>query len=91
MNWNEPGNTAFEQSCREAIPAAVAAIKARGRASTAVIQRSLRIGYNRAARIMEILEELRLIGPEIDYQPRAILPALETFDPAATRAADPTP
>lgn len=47
------------------------------RASTSMIQRKLRIGYNRAARIMEILEERGIVGPDNGSQPREILKDLE--------------
>jgi S-DNA-T family DNA segregation ATPase FtsK/SpoIIIE len=43
------------------------------RATTSYVQRSLRIGYNRAALIMEILEERGVIGPQIGSSPREIL------------------
>lgn len=43
------------------------------RASTALLQRSLRIGYNRAARLMEQLEAAGVVGPENGSAPREIL------------------
>ncbi len=43
------------------------------RATTSYVQRALRIGYNRAAMIMEILEERGVIGPQIGSAPREIL------------------
>jgi S-DNA-T family DNA segregation ATPase FtsK/SpoIIIE len=43
------------------------------RATTSYVQRSLRIGYNRAALIMEILEERGVIGPQIGSSLREIL------------------
>jgi S-DNA-T family DNA segregation ATPase FtsK/SpoIIIE len=43
------------------------------RASTSMLQRKLKIGYNRAARIMEILEDRGIVGPENGASPREIL------------------
>ncbi len=47
------------------------------RASTSMLQRRLRIGYNRAARIMEIMEDRGIVGPENGSSPREILVDLE--------------
>jgi len=44
-----------------------------GRASTSYLQRKLRVGYSRAARLMDMLEEEGVIGPAIGSQPRDIL------------------
>jgi hypothetical protein len=52
---------------------AVELIMSTGRASTANLQRRLRIGYNRAARLMEQLEEGGVVGPECGTKPREIL------------------
>ncbi len=43
------------------------------RASTSLLQRRLRIGYARAARIMDLLEEKGLIGPPDGARPREVL------------------
>ncbi|MEI6238174.1 MAG: DNA translocase FtsK [bacterium] len=44
-----------------------------GKASTSLLQRRLRIGYSRAARIMDILEEKGVIGPADGARPREIM------------------
>ena len=49
------------------------------RASTSMLQRKLRIGYNRAARVMEIMEEKGIVGPENGSSPREILVDLDTY------------
>ncbi|MBD3238858.1 MAG: hypothetical protein GF332_04455 [Candidatus Moranbacteria bacterium] len=43
------------------------------KASATLLQRKLRIGYARAARIMEMLEEAQVIGPAQGAKPREIL------------------
>lgn len=44
-----------------------------GKASTSYIQRKLRIGYSRAARIMDLLEKRGVIGPQDGSKPRLVL------------------
>ncbi|HXA15145.1 MAG TPA: DNA translocase FtsK, partial [Opitutaceae bacterium] len=52
-------------------------LKSTRRASTSMLQRRLRIGYNRAARIMELMEEKGIVGPENGSNPREILADLD--------------
>lgn len=58
--------------------AAKAAITA-GQASTSMMQRRFRIGYNHAARIMEELEEKGIIGPAEGAKPRTVRMTMEAF------------
>ena len=57
----------------ELLPQAVEIIRETRRASTSSLQRRLRIGYTRAARIMDILEDRGIIGPPRGADPREIL------------------
>lgn len=50
-----------------------AAVEAAGRASTSYLQRKLKIGYSRAARLMDVLEERGVIGPADGSKPREVL------------------
>lgn len=48
-------------------------VVAAGKASTSYLQRKLRIGYSRAARIMDILEDKGVIGAAEGSKPREVL------------------
>ena len=52
---------------------AIEIIRTTKRASTSNLQRKLSIGYNRAARIMDELEDRGVVGPDIPGQGREIL------------------
>ena len=54
-------------------------LKSTKRASTSMIQRRLRIGYNRAARITDLMEEKGVVGPENGSSPREILVDLDSL------------
>ncbi|HMN19406.1 MAG TPA: DNA translocase FtsK 4TM domain-containing protein [Candidatus Moranbacteria bacterium] len=44
-----------------------------GKASTSLLQRRLRVGYSRAARLVDVLEEQGVIGPADGAKPREVL------------------
>ncbi len=50
-----------------------AAVEEAGRASTSYLQRKLKIGYSRAARLMDVLEAKGVIGPADGSKPREVL------------------
>lgn len=52
---------------------AVSVVATAGKASTSLLQRKLRIGYGRASRIMDIMEERGIIGPADGAKPRQVL------------------
>jgi len=55
-------------------------LKSSRRASTSHLQRKLRIGYNRAARIMDLMEDKGIVGPDNGSSPREILVDLDTYE-----------
>lgn len=48
--------------------------------SIGMLQRNFKIGFNRAARIIDQLEEFGVVGPEVGTKPRKILVTLEEFE-----------
>jgi S-DNA-T family DNA segregation ATPase FtsK/SpoIIIE len=52
---------------------AVALVTQNGQASISMVQRHLRIGYNRAARIIECMEREGIVGPADGAKPREVL------------------
>ncbi|NCG08393.1 MAG: DNA translocase FtsK [Verrucomicrobia bacterium] len=58
---------------------AIDVLRSTKRASTSMLQRRLRIGYNRAARLMDELEERGIVGPENGSSPREILVDLDVM------------
>ena len=62
-----------EQEYDERYDDAVALVAKAGQASISMVQRHLRIGYNRAARIIEVMEKEGVVGPSDGVKPREVL------------------
>jgi S-DNA-T family DNA segregation ATPase FtsK/SpoIIIE len=62
-----------EMSDDELFEQAVRLVATLGQASTSMLQRKMRIGYNRAARLMELMEERGIVGPQEGVKPREVL------------------
>ncbi len=58
------------------------------KASTSLIQRQFQIGYNRAARIIDDLEDRGIIGPENGSKPRVVLMDKEEWSEYSQRHRD---
>lgn len=63
--------------------AAKEAVISAGKASTSYIQRKLGVGYSRAARLMDMLEEKGVIGPANGSKPREVMGGGESSAPAS--------
>ena len=50
------------------------------KASIGMLQRVYKIGFNRAARIMDQLSEAGVVGPEEGTKPRKVLMSMEEFE-----------
>jgi S-DNA-T family DNA segregation ATPase FtsK/SpoIIIE len=67
----EPGETEGEED--EMYDQAVQIVTTHGQASISFLQRKLRVGYNRAARMIESMENAGILGPADGAKPRKVL------------------
>ena len=75
----EPEPSSEELEGDEMLPAAVDVILETGQASVSMLQRRLKLGYARAARIVDEMEEKGIVGPFQGSKPRAILVTKEQW------------
>lgn len=61
----------------ELLPEAVRLVLETGTASASMLQRKLRVGHSRAGRLMDMMEEMRIVGPNMGSRPRDILMTYE--------------
>ena len=80
QNATEPEPSNDELEGDEMLPAAVDVILETGQASVSMLQRRLKLGYARAARIVDEMEEHGIVGPFMGSKPRAILITKEQWE-----------
>lgn len=66
---DQQGEDEYDEKYDEAI----ALVTETGQASISMIQRRLRVGYNRAARMIEVMEREGVVGPSDGSKPREVL------------------
>ena len=64
----------------ELLPEAIELVVRSGQASVSMLQRRFRIGYNRAARIVDMMEARGIIGPQDGSRPRQVLMTEEELE-----------
>ena len=64
----------------ELLPAAVEVVLETGQASVSMLQRRLKLGYARAARIVDEMEERGIVGPFEGAKPRPVLISKEQWE-----------
>lgn len=64
----------------ELLPDAIDTVVSAGQASVSMIQRRFRVGYNRAARIVDMMEARGIIGPQDGSRPRQVLITEEQWE-----------
>ncbi len=73
---DEDGNSSDED---DMLPAAIECVVEMGQASTSLLQRKLKLGYARAARIIDQMEERGIVGPFEGSKPRQVMISREQW------------
>ena len=81
---SDPEPNSDELAGDDMLPAAVDVILETGQASVSMLQRRLKLGYARAARIVDEMEEKGIVGPFQGSKPRAILITKEQWEAKRT-------
>lgn len=82
------GGDSFDEEDEMYEPAREAVMSA-GKASTSYIQRKLGVGYSRAAKLMDMLEERGVIGPANGSKPREVIGAAPATEDQASLPSEP--
>ena len=77
---SDPEPTQDELAGDELLPDAVEVLLETGQASVSMLQRRLKLGYARAARIVDEMEKMGIVGPFQGSKPRAILVTREQWE-----------
>ena len=78
-----------EEGCDELYTAAVDIVLELGQASVSMLQRRLKLGYARAARLVDQMEDRGIVGPFEGSKPRQLLINKEQWDALQGRQAEP--
>lgn len=73
LTTEEPAGGTDDEPADELYDKAVAIVAEAQQASVSMVQRRLRIGYNRASRLVEKMEQEGIVGPADGAKPRAVL------------------
>jgi S-DNA-T family DNA segregation ATPase FtsK/SpoIIIE len=72
LTWHEEEDAAEPEDTL--LPDAIALVRKHNRASAALLQRRLRVSFNRASRLIDLLEHKGVVGPEEQGRSREVLP-----------------
>ena len=79
MTSSGGGDDDVTEEDEELVARCLGIIKQEGKASTSMLQRRLRLGYTRAARVVDILEQRGIVGPKDGAKDREILVDLDSL------------
>ncbi|MBQ1887794.1 MAG: DNA translocase FtsK 4TM domain-containing protein [Firmicutes bacterium] len=93
MNKAGAGPAAQSDEDDELLADAIDTVVRSETASVSSLQRSFRIGYNRAARLIDLMEERGIVGPADGSKPRKVLLSIEQYEDlvASSQGGEPVP
>ena len=86
---NAPAEEAPADDADEMLDAAIDVVLETGQASVSMLQRRLKLGYSRAARIVDQMEERGVVGPFEGSKPRQLLISREQWEELKMKRAAP--
>lgn len=81
-------STRMDEETDELLTDAIETVVRAEQASVSMLQRRFRIGYNRAARLVDVMEERGIIGPADGSKPRKVMMTLDQFIQLEEQAKD---
>ncbi|WP_411677713.1 DNA translocase FtsK [Caproicibacter sp.] len=75
----DSSSSGSEESGDPMMPDAIKCIVEAGQASTSLLQRRLRLGYARAGRLIDEMEQMGIVGPRDGSKPRQVLITYQQF------------
>ncbi|MBR3560490.1 MAG: DNA translocase FtsK [Oscillospiraceae bacterium] len=87
---NAPADEVPADDADEMLDAAIDVVLETGQASVSMLQRRLKLGYSRAARIVDQMEERGVVGPFEGSKPRQLLISREQWEELKMKRAAPT-
>lgn len=72
FEWSASGDMYGDEDPK-VIEEAIELVRSSGKCSTSMLQRHLKLGYGRAARVVDILESMGIVGPADGSKPREVI------------------
>lgn len=83
------GGTSFsDEDADPMLNEAIEVVVESGKASTSFLQRRIKVGYSRAARMIDMMEEMGIVGPGNGAKPREVLVSQWPLDGTSDREAE---
>ena len=79
-NTSTGGSLDAEEELDEYLADAIRMVVEKQRASISMLQRAFRIGFNRAARLIDAMYERGIVGPDEGSKPRKVLMTKEEYE-----------